>query len=119
MDFKLGEKEETLRKEIREFAQKELPPEHFCLLLEEESRDEDWELAMSTSKKLAQKGWLVMAWPKEYGGRAASYWEQLVYAEECGYWGIPGVPMGISGVAWVGSSLMQFGNEEQRKNISP
>ncbi len=119
MDFKLGEKEEALRKEIREFAQKELPSECFCLLLEEESRDEDWKLAMSISKKLAQKGWLVMAWPKEYGGQGASYWEQMVYGEECGYWGIPGVAMGVSGVAWVGPSLMQFGNEEQRKKYLP
>ncbi len=119
MDFKLGEKEEALRKGIREFAQKELPSECFCLLLEEESRDEDWKLAMSISKKLAQKGWLVMAWPKEYGGRGASYWEQMVYGEECGYWGIPGVAMGVSGVAWVGPSLMQFGNEEQRKKYLP
>ena len=119
MDFKLGEKEEALRKGIREFAQKELPSECFWLLLEEESRDEDWKLAMSISKKLAQKGWLVMAWPKEYGGRGASYWEQMVYGEECGYWGIPGVAMGVSGVAWVGPSLMQFGNEEQRKKYLP
>jgi len=119
MDFKLGEKEEALRKEIRKFAQKELPPGSFTLLLEEESRDEDWKLAMSTSKKLAQKGWLVMAWPKEYGGSAVSYWEQMVYGEECGYWGIPGISMGISGVAWVGPSLMQFGNEEQRKKYLP
>lgn len=119
MDFKLGEKEEALRKGIREFAQKELPSECFCLLLEEESRDEDWKLAMSISKKLAQKGWLVMAWPKEYGGQGASYWEQMVYGEECGYWGIPGVAMGVSGVAWVGPSLMQFGNEEQKKKYLP
>ena len=119
MDFKLGEKEEALRKGIREFAQKELPSECFCLLLEEESRDEDWKLAMSISKKLAQKGWLVMAWPKEYGGQGASYWEQMVYGEECGYWGIPGAAMGVSGVAWVGPSLMQFGNEEQRKKYLP
>lgn len=119
MDFKLGEKEEALRKGIREFARKELPPGWFTLLLEEESRDEDWKLAMSIARKLSQKGWLVMAWPKEYGGQGASYWEQMVYGEECGYWGIPGVAMGVSGVAWVGPSLMQFGNEEQRKKYLP
>ena len=119
MDLKLGEKEEALRKEIREFARKELPPGWFTLLLEEESRDEDWEFAMSIARKLSQKGWLVMAWPKEYGGQEASYWEQMVYGEECGYWGIPGTAMGVSGVAWVGPSLMQFGNEEQRKKYLP
>jgi alkylation response protein AidB-like acyl-CoA dehydrogenase len=120
MDFKLGEREEALRKEIRQFAQRELPRGWFTLLnLEEESRDEDWELSLAVAKKLAQKGWLVMAWPREYGGSGASYWEQLVYGEESGYWGMPGVSMGISGVAWVGPSLMSFGNEEQRKKYLP
>ena len=115
MDFKLGEKEEALRRDIRKFAKEELPEGWISLFLEEESRDEDWEFAMSLSKKLAQKGWLVMAWPKEYGGQGASYWEQLVYIQEAAYWGITGLGMGIGGIAWVGPSLMSFGSEEQKK----
>ena len=115
MDFKLGEKEEALREDIRNFAKEELPEGWLSLFLEEESRDEDWEFAMSLSKKLAQKGWLVMAWPKEYGGQGASYWEQLVYIQEAAYWGITGLGMGIGGIAWVGPSLMSFGSEEQKK----
>jgi alkylation response protein AidB-like acyl-CoA dehydrogenase len=88
-------------------------------MLQEESKDEDWEFAMHIAKKLSQKGWLCMAWPKEYGGQDASSWEQLVFSEEVGYWGIPGTSMGISGTAWVGPSLISFGNEEQRKKYLP
>jgi len=119
MDFQFSEKEEKLRKEIQEFVKNELPADHCTGMLEDEHLDEDWEFAMSISKKLSQKGWLTMSWPKEYGGMDASQFEQLVYAEEVGYWGIPGTTMGISGVGWVGPSLIIFGSEEQKKKYMP
>ncbi|MDY6935976.1 MAG: acyl-CoA dehydrogenase family protein [Spirochaetota bacterium] len=119
MDFQFGEKEEKLRKEIREFVKKEIPQEHVGGMLSEEHHDDDWEFAMSIAKKLSQKGWLTMSWPKEYAGMGASLWEQVVYQEEVGYWGIPGTSMGISGVGWVGPSLILFGTEEQKKKYMP
>ena len=119
MDFMFGEKEERLREEIREFAKKELPPGWLSFMLEEEDRDEDWAFALSMSRKLSEKGWLTMSWPKEYGGMGASPWEQLVYCEEASYWGIPGTTMGIGGIDWVGPSLMLFGPEEQKKKYVP
>ncbi len=119
MDFEFSEKEEQLRKEIREFARREMAGRELITGLEEESRDEDWEFAMQMSRKLARKGWLTMAWPKEYGGRDASFFEQHVYMDEASYWGIPGMQMGVSGIGWVGQSLMLFGNDEQRKKYIP
>ncbi|MGD2124872.1 MAG: acyl-CoA dehydrogenase family protein [Desulfobacteraceae bacterium] len=120
MDFEFGQKEEVLRKEIREFVKEALPPGWLIYyILEEESRDQDWDFAMSMSRKLAQKGWLTMTWPEQYGGRGASEWEQLVYREEAGYWGIPGVTMGIGGVDWVGPSIMLHGTDEQKKTYLP
>lgn len=119
MEFKFSEKEEKLRGDIRKFAEEELPPDWIGLGLAEESRDEDWEYAMSIAQKLSQRGWLAMAWPREYGGQGASPWEQLVYNEEVGYWGIPGTMMGTSGVAWVGPSLILFGSEEQKRKYLP
>jgi len=119
MDFKFGEKEEKLRAEVRAFARSELSGRQVVSGLEEESRDEDWEFTMSISRKLAQKGWLTMAWPKEYGGQSASHLEQYVYIDEASYQGIPGTTMGVSGIGWVGQSLMLFGSEEQRKKYIP
>jgi alkylation response protein AidB-like acyl-CoA dehydrogenase len=119
MDFKFAEKEERLREEIRRFARVELAGRNTIAGMEEESNDEDWEFAMSMSRKLARKGWLTMAWPKEYGGQGASYFEQHVYTDEASYWGIPGTSMGVSGIGWVGLSLMLFGSDEQRKKYIP
>jgi alkylation response protein AidB-like acyl-CoA dehydrogenase len=119
MDFKLSEKENALREEVRKFARAEIPSDYISNFLDEEDRDEDWAFTMSISKKLAQKGWLVMAWPRKYGGQEASYLEQMVMAMEATYWGIPGLGMGISGTAWVGPSLMMYGSEEQRQKYLP
>jgi alkylation response protein AidB-like acyl-CoA dehydrogenase len=119
MDFRFGEKEEKLREEIKQFAKKEMAGRHVVAGMEEESRDEDWEFSLAMSKKLSQKGWLTMAWPKEYGGQGASFFEQYVYTDEASYWGIPGTTMGVSGIGWVGQSLMIFGTEEQRKKYIP
>jgi alkylation response protein AidB-like acyl-CoA dehydrogenase len=119
MDFQYGEREERLRKEIREFVRENIPPDHRAGMAEEEHFDEVWEFSLSMSKKLSEKGWLTMTWPKEYGGMGASLWEQILYFEECRYWGIPGIEMGVSGTAWVGPSLMLFGTEEQKKKYLP
>ena len=118
MDFRLGQKELALKEEIRKFAEAELPPGwRRSTPIDGECRDFEFEI--SISRKLAQRGWLVMNWPEEYGGRGASLWEQTVYEMEISYWGIPGAGMGISGTQWIGPCLMMFGTEEQRKKYLP
>lgn len=118
MDFRLGERELTLKEEIRKFAEAELPPDwRRSTLIDGECRDFEFEIAIS--RKLAQRGWLVMSWPEQYGGRGASLWEQTVYEMEIAYWGIPGAWMGISGTQWVGPCLMMFGTKEQMGKYLP
>ena len=118
MDFNYGENAEKLRLEIREFV-KENVPQDTSSQFAEEHFDHMWEHGMKCAKKLSEKGWLTMKWPKEYGGQEAPVWEQVVMAEEAGYWGIPGMGMGVSGTSWVGPSLMLFGTEEQKKKYIP
>ncbi len=118
MDFKLSDKEKALIEEIAKFAKEELPEDFVGThLIDQEYPNFEFEISMS--KKLAQKGWLVMSWPKEYGGQGASLLEQTVYEMEISYWGIPGAWMGISGTQWVGPCLMLFGTEEQKKKYLP
>ncbi len=119
MDFAFGQQEENLRKEIRQFVRENIPSGNIGHIFEEEAIDEEWEFAMSISKKLSEKGWLTMSWPKEHGGMGASDWEKLIFMEEAAYWGIPGMGMGVGGTAWVGPSLMIFGTEEQQKKHLP
>lgn len=118
MDFALSEKEKDLISRIAMFARKELP-ENFvpATLIVQDFPDFEFEVSMS--KKLAQQGWLVMSWPKEYGGGGATVFEQTIFDMETSYWGVPGAWMGVSGTQWVGPCIMLFGSDEQKKQYLP
>jgi alkylation response protein AidB-like acyl-CoA dehydrogenase len=118
VDFTLDEASKKLQADIAEFAKKELP-EGFIRSISIEQEYQDFEFEMAMSKKLAQRGWLTMSWPKEYGGGGAGYFEQTVYEMETHYHYIPGVWMGVSGIQWVGPVLMSIGTEEQKKKYIP
>ncbi|TET75010.1 MAG: acyl-CoA dehydrogenase [Dehalococcoidia bacterium] len=120
MDFDFTEEQEALRKELKEFAKRELPPDwKGGGYAEEYCDDETFAVAQRISKKLAAKGWLTMAWPKEYGGMGASHTDYLIYREEMAYNMVPGTDMGVGGVSWIGQSLILFGTEEQKKKHLP
>jgi alkylation response protein AidB-like acyl-CoA dehydrogenase len=119
VDFKIGAKELALREEIARFARAELPPGWVGPTLIDQLSVRDAQFESSMSKKLAKKGWLVMGWPKEYGGQSASVSQLTEYDIGIAYWRIPGSGMGIGGVHWVGPSLMAFGTDEQKKKYLP
>ena len=119
MEFRFTAEEEAFRAEVREFLKEELPPgwqDQFDseteLLTEQQS-----EFGRQFNKKLAQRRWLTLPWPVEYGGLKASIMQQMIYNEEMAY---NGAPTGLNmGVAWVGPSLMIYGTEEQKKRFLP
>ena len=111
---------ESFRDEVRQFIADELPSEEERLAHSLrggfESLQEEYDYTMGFQKKLADRDWLAMAWPEEYGGGGASHMRQLVYNEEMSYAGAPVMNMGIS---WVGPSLMLYGTEEQKQKYIP
>jgi len=66
--------------------------------------------------KLAEKGWLTIAWPKEYGGEAHSYMEQAIFDERVSYYRAPGMGIAI-GIA--GPTILMFGTEENKRDWIP
>jgi alkylation response protein AidB-like acyl-CoA dehydrogenase len=112
MDFRLSEEEEAFRKEVREFLRKEWTLTDYDL-----DNPEHWDAAKELEKKLGAKGWLCMAWPKEYGGSSASHMHQLVFQEEIAYARAP--VLNRQGVYMVGPCLMLQGTEEQKQRFLP
>ena len=119
MDFRFTDEEENFRTEVKEFLRKELPSGW------DEQFDAESEMGMVAQgdfakqfqKKLADRRWLALPWPKEYGGLKASVMTQMIYNEEMSY---AGAPTGFNmGVAWVGPSLMIYGTDEQKKRFLP
>ena len=111
---------ESFRDEVRQFIADELPSEEErqerALRGGFETVQEEYDYTMGFQKKLAERDWLAMAWPEDYGGGGASHMRQLVYNEEMSYAGAPVMNMGIS---WVDPSLMLYGTEEQKQKYIP
>jgi alkylation response protein AidB-like acyl-CoA dehydrogenase len=112
MDFRFSEEEEAFRREVREFLRKE-----WTLTECDLDNPDHWNAAKELEKKLGSKGWLCMAWPKEYGGLGASHMHQLVFQEEMASAHAPIVNR--QGVYMVGPCMMLNGTEEQKQRFLP
>ncbi|MFQ5880048.1 MAG: acyl-CoA dehydrogenase [Dehalococcoidia bacterium] len=117
MEFRFGPEEEVFRQEVRQFLAQELPPDWQGRNDREHVTDEEWELNRAFTKKLAQKGWLTLAWPQEYGGMGASPMMQVVFNEEMAYQRAP-VAMG-QGISIAGPTIIVYGSDEQKGRHLP
>ena len=68
-------------------------------------------------KKLADKGWLAINWPTEYGGPGWSQTQKYIFEMEFALAGAP--RMGSMGVRMCAPVIMKFGTEEQKKRFLP
>jgi alkylation response protein AidB-like acyl-CoA dehydrogenase len=121
VDFRFTTEQEAFREELREFLREELPTNWEAGDPYGGDGEGDgssvWELGRRMTAKLAERKWLAMAWPKEYGGLEAPHMQQLIYNEEMAYRAAPGG--GGMGVAWVGPAIMLYGSDEQKARFVP
>ncbi|MDY6835573.1 MAG: acyl-CoA dehydrogenase family protein [Chloroflexota bacterium] len=116
MDFSFTPEQEALRKEFDDFFKAEMAkaPEGIGGGLEDMFDTEaGFEFHKYMAKTLAAKGWLVRAWPKEYGGQSAPIIEQLIFSDVAGYNMAPGID--VFGIGMIGPTLLAIGTEEQKK----
>ena len=110
MDFHLSPQEEEFRDEVRAFLQENLPGE-------EERKSADFLAQWNT--KVREKRWVGFSWPKDVGGGGGSVMEQVILKEEMARQKAPGLGTCFMGLAWVGPSIIQYGNEEQKQKYIP
>ena len=104
---------ETLRAEVRAFLDVELAH------MTPRQRAQSWSgRDPAFSKKMAERGWLGMTWPKKYGGHERSALERYVVLEEML---AAGAPVGAHWIADRQSapSILRFGTEEQKQFFVP
>ena len=114
MKFTFSEAEEQFRQELREWIKTELDNKPVDTGV---NSDESWQFNLDIRKKLADKGWLTMAWPEEYGGQGASHMMQVIFSEEMSYNGCPG--RDVFGTKMMAPTVMIHGSEEQKKEFLP
>ena len=111
MRFDFTTEEKEFKNQLSSFLDEALPEDWHGPA--DESRDDDWELNQQIKKGLAERGWLVMSWPKQYGGADSSPMMNTIFAEEMAYRRAPGHDR--FGTRMFGPTLMRFGTEDQRK----
>ena len=123
MDFRFSEQEETFRREVDEFLRTELPqnwaeeclywPGGYGTVPEFE---ETSPVVERFRRQLAEKGWLTISWPEEYGGAGRSYLEQAIFHERMSYYRAPSADIAalISG-----PTIMRFGSDEMKREWLP
>jgi alkylation response protein AidB-like acyl-CoA dehydrogenase len=114
VDLTYTDAEEAFRDEAREWLDANVPktPLPSGDTREGFARHLEWE------RKLFDAGWAVVSWPREYGGRAATLWEWLIFEEE--YYRA-GAPQRVTqnGIFLLAPALFEFGTKEQQDRILP
>src|ERR1700680_3592744 len=84
MDFADSPEHAEFRREFRQWLDANLTDE----LRVEDAQDqriapdrETFEKRILWQKKMHATGWVGLSWPKEYGGRGASFMQQVIYDE--------------------------------------
>lgn len=104
---------EALRQEVRAFLAAELPDFPPAL------RAHTWTgYDRAFSRKVAERGWIGMTWPKRYGGGERTAFERYVVLEEMLSAGAP-VAAHWMGDRQSGPLLLKHGTEAQRQRFLP
>ena len=69
-------------------------------------------------QELAKGGWTCLAWPKEYGGRGVSLYQEVIFFEEYARARAPG-RAGHIGETLLGPTVIHFGSEAQKARFLP
>jgi alkylation response protein AidB-like acyl-CoA dehydrogenase len=118
MEFAFTPAEEAFRARIREWLCENLPagwgtPGH----VKPNTPAEKVAFAKQWQRKLYDGGWAGLSWPTEYGGRALSPLEQLLFHEEYFAAGAPDMIDIAIGPNLTGPTLIHHGTEAQKKRF--
>jgi len=113
MDFGYTPEQEAFRNEVRTWLEANQPPSLSREEKEKLSDDRLWERGKAWHAKLYAGGWAGISWPKQYGGRGASFIEQVIFGQELARLNLP-VGINVLGIIMTGPALMQWGSEEQK-----
>ncbi len=114
MDFEFTKEQKAFRQEIRNFLEEEIRQGTF------KPSCDAWIQSYSKefTKKVAERGWIGITWPEEYGGQGRSNVDRFILTEEMLRYGAP------TALHWfsdrqIGRSILAYGTEEQKKELLP
>ncbi|MDY6834592.1 MAG: acyl-CoA dehydrogenase family protein [Chloroflexota bacterium] len=110
MDLSLNEEQEMLKTMARDFLNTECPK----TLVKEMAKDERG-CPPDLWKKMANLGWMGLAFPEKYGGTGNSFLDLTVLMEEMGRACLPGAF--FSTIVLGGLTILEAGSDEQKQDL--
>ncbi len=116
MRIAFSPEQDAFRREIKDFLSAELTDEYrvpgsMSRGGAEHPRSREF------SKKLGQKGWIGLSWPKEYGGAGLGPIERAIFNEEMVLNQVPGIHQVAE--RQMGPSIIAYGTDEQKDFYLP
>jgi len=115
MDLGLTDSETAFRDELRAWLKANLPKK---MAKSADNISAYYDYLRDWQQKLYDGGWAGVSWPKEFGGRGASFIEQAIFQEEMALADAP-ERMGTIGQGLVGPTIISVGTDEQKARYLP
>lgn len=115
MDFELDAGQREWLTEVRDFLQQNVTAELRSELAQHDLELPGGEVALFR-RKIGEKGWFGLNWPREYGGLGLGAVHQHLLMSEFEYWGVPGPDLTVTSVA---PMIMRHGSERNKKEWLP
>jgi alkylation response protein AidB-like acyl-CoA dehydrogenase len=117
VEFVLSTDDEAFREELLEWLGEHLVGEFREVAGRGGPDDDDcWDVRRAWDRELASGGWIGLGWPKEYGGREASYSQEIIFQLEHARAGAP-ARGGFHGETLLAPTLVVHGTEEQKERM--
>jgi hypothetical protein len=116
MNFDLTSEEQAFEAEVEAFLIEHHDPDVMDPHGEQLSQTVDSPKKRALMRKLSDKGWLGMSWPKEYGGQELSGIYDFILTEALSR---HGAPQPGKGVGIVGKTIIRNGSEKMKAEFLP
>jgi 3-oxocholest-4-en-26-oyl-CoA dehydrogenase alpha subunit len=116
MDFDFSPEESAFQRELEAFLAANASPDVMDANPEQLSQTVDTPPKRAFMRKLAERGWLGMSWPRQYGGQEKSGIYDFILTEALSRWG---APQPGKGVGIVGKTIIRHGNEKLKQYFLP
>lgn len=115
VDFELDDEQRAWVAEVRQFLDANVTAALRAEMAEHGLEHQGGELT-AFRRKIGEKGWFGLNWPKEYGGLGLTAMHQHLLMSEFEYVGVPGPDLTVTSVA---PMIMRHGTEQNKKEFLP
>src|SRR3954464_5715305 len=116
MDFEFSPEQQAFLAEVESFLDDNADPEVFDPTRENMAQIVDTPARRAFMAKLAERGWLGLTWPKEWGGKESDGVYEYLLNEALARRGGPQIG---KGVGIIGKTLLRHGSDKLKKEFLP